>query len=137
MAFSKSLVLMSPMKGKLVLADGSPASGVRLVRRWEWTWTGDEGGDETTTDSAGRFRFESVFGHSLTARLLPHQPSIFQTITADTKTGDVLIWDARKGGYELNGELWGEPLNVVCGLDGLPGPDSQRLFLGTCISANP
>lgn len=137
MALAKSLVLMSPMEGHLVYEDGSPASGIRLTRTWDWAWTGQTGQDETVTDAEGWFHFGVLTGRSMTARFIPHQPDIRQTITARTQTDDVLIWAASKGNYDFNGELRGKSLNVICGINALPGPESRKLFRGTCIAATP
>ena len=132
MVFGKPLVLMSAMEGRLIDADGRPAAGVRLVRSWNWAWPNQQGQDETTTDENGAFRFPAITGRSLTARLLPHEPSIRQRIIAHHPSGPVEIWLARKGNYADNGELQGRPLRVLCSLAG-PPPDDQRLFASLCV----
>lgn len=134
MVFGKSLVLMSAMEGRLIDADGQPAAGIRLVRSWDWAWRNLQGQDETTTDENGAFRFPAVTGRSLTARLLPHEPSIRQRIIAHHASGTVEIWLARKGNYDDNGELRGRPLRVLCDLGNPPG-DNQRLFASLCVEA--
>ena len=132
MVFGKSLVLMSAMEGRLIDADGRPAAGIRLVRSWDWAWRNLQGRDEASTDENGAFRFPAVTGRSLTARLLPHEPSIRQRIIAHHASGTVEIWLARKGNYDDNGELRGRHLRVLCDLAG-PPEDDQRLFASLCI----
>lgn len=133
MALSATLVLMSGMDGRLVSASGAPAANTRLVRTWHWAWTDTRGQDETTTDAQGRFRFPPVTGRSMSARLMPHEPDILQTITAQAASGPVEIWSARKANYRENGELQGQPLHVLCGLNGVPGSDNDRLFNSLCV----
>lgn len=135
MAFLNPLVLMSQMDGTLVRSSGEPAAGVRLVRSWDWAWGNRRGSDETATDAQGRFSFDRVTGRSMTARIMPHQPVIRQIITAETADGAIEIWRARKGDYDDNSELLGDALQVLCGLDALPGPESARLFASQCIRA--
>ncbi|MCC5865553.1 MAG: carboxypeptidase regulatory-like domain-containing protein [Wenzhouxiangella sp.] len=134
MVFGSPLVLMSAMEGRLTDAGSQPAANIRLVRSWDWAWRNLQGQDETTTDEDGFFRFPAVTGNSLTARLLPHEPSVRQRIMAHHPTGPIEIWLARKGNYDDNGELQGRPLRVLCDLADPPG-DDQRLFASLCVAA--
>ena len=133
MALADTLILMSGMEGQLVSSSKEPAANMRLVRTWHWAWTDARGQDETTTDAQGRFRFPPVTGRSMSARFMPHEPDILQTITAQSASGPVEIWSARKSNYLPNGELQGQPLHVLCGLDGVPGSDNDRLFNSLCV----
>lgn len=133
LAFLKPLVLMSPMEGTLIEASGEPVVGVRLVRRWDWVWTNRQGADETVTDEEGKFQFPRVTGSSVTARLLPHEPNVRQIIVAHSPTGEVEIWRAIKGNYEENSELGGDEFQVLCAIDGLPGPEEERLYASQCV----
>lgn len=133
MAFSNSLVLMSELDGQLVGNSGAPAASVRLVRTWEWAWSRQQGSDEATTDTQGRFHFPAVTGRSLSARFFPHEPHIHQRITAYHSDGRTEIWSAIKANYRLNGELGGRPLRLLCGLADVPGDEQDRLFNSQCV----
>lgn len=133
--FPSPHVLMSEMEGRLLNSSDQPAAKVRLVRSWEWSWTGRKGSDETITDEEGRFSFPEVTGRSITARLLPHEPSIVQKVVAELPEGEIEIWRADKTNYRPNGELRGDPLHVVCGLEELPGSEKDRLFASRCVPA--
>ncbi|MGY6587018.1 MAG: DUF6795 domain-containing protein [Wenzhouxiangella sp.] len=130
---ANAMVLMSEMEGKLVDASGEPVAGVRLVRTWDWAWRNRQGSDETVTDAEGQFHFPMVTGRSRTARILPHEPSIRQTITAHHAGGETEIWLAIKRNYEENSELAGRPLRVVCGLTATPDADKERLYASLCV----
>tara|TARA_B100000949_G_scaffold187529_1_gene170065 strand:+ start:135 stop:641 length:507 start_codon:yes stop_codon:yes gene_type:complete len=129
MALGKDYVLMSEMEGQLVLPDGAPAAQIRLERHWKWAWKKSEGTDITSTDAQGRFRFGAVIGHSRSAGILPHEPTVLQEITAFGPGGSSLIWSAQKRNYDPEGEL-GRPLRVRCVLGAEEG--SGPLFWSTC-----
>lgn len=130
---ANAMVLMSEMEGRLVDAAGEPAAGVRLVRTWDWAWRNRQGSDETVTDAQGYFHFPAVTGRSRTARIVPHEPSIRQTITAHHANGETEIWLAIKRNYEANSELAGRPLRVICGLTAVPDADNERLYASRCV----
>lgn len=131
MAFGGSLVLASALEGRLLDGEGGrPVSGVTIKRNWSWAWTNREGSDETVTDSEGRFRFQEVVGRSLTAKFVPHEPSVRQEITAELPGGSLTLLSLQKSNYETNGELGGQPLRIACRTD--LEPDASGFFWGTC-----
>lgn len=133
MAFAKTFVICSPFSGVLVTKGGEPAGGVRVERTWEWGWNAKTGSDVAVTEPDGRFAFPTVTDSSILASILPHQPSVTQSISAHAPHRKVEIWRTDKGNYEMNGELEGRPINVICHLDREPSAD--HLFWGTCEEA--
>ena len=71
--------LFSAVKG-VVLDHGRPVEGAIIERSYKWSWKDQSGGDNTTTDARGAFSLPVIWGHSLSASLLPHEPLISQTI---------------------------------------------------------
>lgn len=137
-AFGSSLVLCSPFNGTLVTSDGSPVSGVRITRTWDWAWAGKSGEDQAVTADDGTFSFGQVNGSSMTARFMPHSPDVRQKITAETASGPLLIYSVSKRNYDLDSEildrgLTGPGINLVCRADVEPSGDGP--FWGTCLPA--
>jgi hypothetical protein len=137
MAFGGGLVLASATEGRLVDGEGAPAAGVTLRRRWSWGWTGAEGEDRAETDAEGRFRFPEVTGSSLTARIMPHEPSVRVEIEAERGEGGPLtLLSYQKATYAAGWEAEAAGLSdfrVVCRIDAEPSDDG--LFWGTCRAA--
>jgi len=138
MAFGKTYILCSPFSGTAITKDGNSILDVEIERKWVWVWVwvwnGNSGLDRTITDKHGKFNFPVVTSSSLTASLLLHEPDISQQITAKTSEGDLEIWYASKKTYELNSEMNGQPIKVLCRLD--KKPSSDGLYWGTCIEDN-
>lgn len=129
MAFGKDRVMCSPIDGTLVMSDGTPAAGLRVERTWEWN--GKSGAAETVTDENGHFTFGTETAKSFLAGFVPHEATIQQTMTVYPETGaPVLIWEAMKRNYDLNGELKGTPLKIRCLADG--EASAEGLFWSTC-----
>ncbi len=131
MAFGKTFILCSHFSGTAVTEEDKPAAGIEIERKWFWSWNDKSGTERTVTDKNGKFEFGVVEGSSFSALFLPHEPNILQTITAHTSNGDVEIWHARKDSYEINSEMDGNPIEVICHLDKEPSPDG--LYWGTCV----
>lgn len=137
-AFGSSLVLCSPFHGTLVTSDGTPVSGVRVTRTWEWIWSGKTGKDQSVTAEDGTFSFDQVNGSSLSARLLPHNPQVRQEVIAETAAGPVMLFGVSKRDYSLDSEIIdrgveGPGINLVCRADVEPSGDGP--FWGTCLPA--
>lgn len=130
MGFGKSLVLCSPFQGRIVDGQGQPVAGIRIERHWVWGWNDKEGNDSAVTDDAGRFQLPLVEGSSFLGSVMPHEPDVRQRIVAHGPNGEVEIWYASKKSYELNSELDGRPVKVVCRIDKEPSDDG--LYWGTC-----
>ncbi|MFO7855086.1 MAG: carboxypeptidase-like regulatory domain-containing protein [Paracoccaceae bacterium] len=136
MAFGGGLVLASATEGRLVDAGGAPAAGVVLRRRWSWGWTGREGEDRAETDAEGRFRFPEVTGSSLSARVMPHEPSVRVEIEAERGDGPLTILSYQKATYAAGWEAESAGLSefrLLCRIDAEPSADG--LFWGTCRAA--
>lgn len=134
MAFGKTVVLFSQFTGRLITEDSEPAANIRVERNWEWGLTGRKGSDETITDQDGRFEFPEITGSSLMA-LMPHEPSITQSIVAHGPSGSVLVYSANKKRYERDAELIGRSLQgpgirLECRID--EEPNDSGPFWGTC-----
>ncbi|WP_196140811.1 DUF6795 domain-containing protein [Aliikangiella sp. G2MR2-5] len=104
--------LFSKMSG-VILMDGKPASGVRLVRTVNLS---SDKVDETTTDENGNFEFPAVFERTIT-KYLPQEFVSNQEIVATYKGNDYRIWSAVKRRPEENVESKGKPLVVTCELN--------------------
>ena len=111
--------LFSAVKG-VVLEHGRPVEGAVIERSYEWAWKQQKGGDSTTTDAQGAFALPVIWGRSLSASLLPHEPNVRQTILIRYAGKSYDAWFVNKGGYEENDELGGRPISVVCRLDSEP-----------------
>ncbi len=133
MAFGRTFVLCSRFVGVLVTEGGKPAPGIKMVRSWNWGWNDRSGRDETVTGPDGRFEFAAVTGKSLTASIAPHEPSVRQEIIAHGARGAVTIWSVNKKNYDMDGELDGRAINVVCRVD--REPSAQGLIWGTCVES--
>jgi len=137
-AFGSSLVLCSPFNGTLITSDGTPVSGARVTRTWEWAWAGKTGSDHSVTAEDGTFSFDQVNGSSMTARIMPHNPDVRQEVIAETDSGPVLLYSVSKRNYDLDSEivdrgLEGPGINLVCRADEEPSADGP--FWGTCVPA--
>ncbi|MEM6487230.1 MAG: DUF6795 domain-containing protein [Pseudomonadota bacterium] len=130
-AMAKEIVLFSAVDGRLVHADGSPATGVRISRNWRRG--SREAGDEATTDGTGRFAFPEIAETpGFFASLLPGSEPTVQRMTAHAESGDVLLWQAIKNSPERHAELEGKPTKIVCRVDAEPGDGG--LYWGTCVA---
>ena len=134
MAFG-SLVLCSKFNGKLITKQGEPVAGVKVTRKWHWSWNDKRGSSQTITDEQGNFVFDEVTGSSITARLLPHEPGIVTEIFAQSDDGELLLFSVDKSNYEAGSELDvvgldGDELTLHCRID--KKPDGEGLFWGTC-----
>lgn len=130
MGFAKTLVLFSDVSGQLVNGDGSPAAGITLERKWTWALKNKSGTDSTITDADGNFAFGPVTTKSLSAGIIPHQPTTHQEISAKSDAGTIVIWSNSKLNYDLHGEYEGKPLRMQCRADA--EPNSTGEFWGTC-----
>jgi len=110
--------LFSAVTG-VVLDHGKPVEGAVIERSYEWSWKNQKGGDQAATDAEGAFSLPVIWGRSLSASLLPHEPNVRQTllITYQGKTYDG--WFFNKGDYRENDEL-GRPIRLVCRLESEP-----------------
>jgi hypothetical protein len=109
-------VIWSAMKGR-VLLNGQPAAGAVLKRDFKWAWANEHGIDETTTNAAGEFSFESIERTSILGSILPHEPVIRQVMTVNYKGVEYNAWANYKHDYDANSENGGRPIVVTCRLE--------------------
>ena len=110
-----ALILFSEVRGT-VLQHGQPVAHARVSREYRWAWKQHTGVDETTTDGQGRFHFPAIAGRSFTARWLPHEPSVRQTITVEFAGRRHPVWAHDKANSRDHGEIGG-PIVLTCPLD--------------------
>lgn len=138
MAF-RTLVLASPLAGRLVDGADRPLSGVTVARSWQDAYSGDAGTEESVTDGQGRFAFGEILGSGVLAGVVPHTPSITQRVEALLPGGPRLLLALDKHNYEPNGEIR-EPahrdggIRVTCRADA--EPSDRGWYWGTCILDN-
>lgn len=110
--------LFSAVSG-VVLEYGKRVEGAVIERSYEWSWKQQNGGDSTTTDALGAFSLPVIWGRSLSASLLPHEPNVRQTILIRYRGKTYDAWFFNKGDYEENDELR-RPIRLVCRLESQP-----------------
>ena len=120
--------ICSPMTGRLVHPDGSPAADIEIRR--DWSWHGKSGSDRTETDAQGRFSFGAVPARRGFFGWLPMEDATSQRFYALLPGGEfnfLYIPDRSLGpGHETSGK----PFDVRCrvGVD----PDGDGFHWGTC-----
>lgn len=123
MIFAKPLVLFSAIDGRVTRA-GQPVAGARIERSYLWHWKDRRSKDEALTDSLGRFHFDPVTDSSFTARLVPHEPLVQQTLVIRLDGQEYLAWKYSKHNYADGGRGPGRALHLACELD---NPESYHL----------
>ena len=113
------MVIFSPVNGK-VLLNGSPVAGAVVEREWKWAWKDETGSDRAATAADGQFTLPLVERGSLLGSLLPHTPSVRQTILIKHEGKRYKAWMFDKEDYKLNGELQGKPIRITCRLETQP-----------------
>ncbi len=129
MGFSK--VLFSKVHG-VVLNNGKPVPNVVVKRFFNFGWTNEEKTDTTKTDKDGNFDFPIITRFSLATSVVPHEPSIAQTINVDFEGKDYLLWAFTKSNYDENGELKGKAIDLICELTREPAYDKASGVVGNC-----
>lgn len=123
------MCLFSAVHG-VVLDHGQPVAGATIERSYKWAWNGKKGGDQTTTDAAGKFALPVIWGSSFTGSILPHEPFIDQTILIKHGGKSYDAWLLFKRSYRENSELDGRPIDLVCRLEA--EPDRHGEVFGIC-----
>ena len=113
------MVLFSALQGKVLLA-GKPVAGATVEREFVWGWKDETGRDSAITDGGGGFSLPPVVRNSVLGALLPHEPSIRQTILIKHGGQTYKAWMFDKGNYDDNGELSGKPIVMTCRLETTP-----------------
>jgi hypothetical protein len=113
------MVIFSAVSGK-VLHDGKPVAGALIEREWKWAWKDEAGADRVITAPDGSFSLPMVERSSLLGSLLPHTPSVRQTILIKHAGTTYKAWMFDKEEYANNGELKGKPIRITCRLENQP-----------------
>jgi hypothetical protein len=130
-AMSVTKTLFSKVHG-VVLNHGKPVPDAVITRSYNFGWTDEEKTESTTAARDGSFHFERVSRFSLATSLIPHEPSVSQTIKIHHDGKEYIAWHLLKHNYEDNGELGGKPINIVCELTRAPDIDPQTKVAGIC-----
>lgn len=114
------MVIFSEVHGQ-VLEAGKPVAGATVARSWDWAWGKEKSGDKTVTDAQGRFSLPLVTRRSFLGSILPHEPSVWQTMTV-TRGGETIdVWKVMRRNYLPGGEpdpaKGGGAIRVECHLD--------------------
>lgn len=129
MGMFSEVVLFSDVEG-VVLKDGIPAEGVEIVQEITYQEPGKMAPRMVKTGAGGRFALARVTTTPGLSRLLPAQPSILQRLVIRYKGVEYEGWRHNKNSYELNSELSGRPLRLVCELAN--APDFEGTHYGIC-----
>ena len=110
------LVLFSEVHGT-VLKEGKPVEGAQLTQTVVWSDNKDEiAPQHAVTDRNGAFSFPVIERKAGLLRMVPHQPVMLQKIMIDYQGVQYTAWRHTKDSYEVNSEMGGKPLNLVCEL---------------------
>lgn len=118
MAFGK-VSLCSEMQG-ILLNNGTPVANAKVTRRINWHWGNSDQIESTTTNDQGKFTFPAKTASSFTAKLIPHEPVIEQTVMFNVDGTDYEGWIYAKHNYDDLGELQGKALSFNCELSEEP-----------------
>lgn len=124
-------VMFSAVQG-VVLKDGKPLPGVKVVRTFNWAWNDATQKDEATTDTNGKFRFETAKRLSLITSIFPHEPVIDQEIIIHYENKQYTAWFFAKRNYEENGELSGKKISIKCDINTPEGYNLGNKVWGIC-----
>ncbi len=120
--------IASGFEGRVTF-EGKPASGARIVRKFNWK---DEKGEteETIADKDGRFSFPSHWG--VFRRVLPVEVYSFQDIFVYYNDQKYQVWGTAKRDKNEYSEFGSKPKNFRCELtDELRRVDVPHGFVGT------
>jgi hypothetical protein len=123
------LYLFSPVTGR-VIHNGVPVAGAKIERTYNWVWKNETRSDSTTTDGAGQFQLPAITRLSLWGSLVPHDPYVEQRIDILANNVKYTAFQAIRRNYEVNYELDGAPMKLVCRLE-QPATVKER-FGGIC-----
>ena len=129
MGMFSELVLFSDVEG-VVLNGGVPVEGVEIVQEITYQEPGKIPPRTVTTGARGHFALTRVNTGSGLSRILPGQPSILQRLVIRHNGVEYEGWRHNKNSYEINSELGGRPLRLVCELAN--APDFEGKHYGIC-----
>lgn len=126
------LVLFSEVHGT-VLKEGKPVAGAELTQTVVWSDNKDEiPSRHAVTDANGAFSFQVIEHKAGVLRIVPHQPVMLQKIIISYQGVEYTAWRHTKDSYDLNSEMNGKPINLVCELT--REPDFEGTHYGICTA---
>ncbi len=128
-----SKVMFSEVQG-MVLKDGKPVAGAKVVRSYKWAWNDAKQKDEVITDASGKFRFKIAKRMSLITSIFPHEPVVNQEIIIHYGNKQYKAWFFFKRDYEENSELNGKPINIKCEISTEEGYHLGNKVWGICTA---
>ena len=123
------LVLFSEVNG-VVLKDGVPVGGAEVVQKIDVSKPNNVPPRSVVTDANGAFAFDTVSRSAGLRRMIPHEPSISQRLIIKYDGVEYEGWHHGKHSYEMNSELGGRALKLVCDLS--TKPDFEGKHYGIC-----
>ena len=137
--YTKNLVIVPEVNGVLVDDDMNPVANTEIVRSWHWAWANQSGQDIVVTQDDGSFSMPAVYGKSVTAQVLPHEPNIRVSLAAKLEDETKEFFTMRKAEYTLTDvrhNMKVRPLHIRCGVQSLPGDEDDMVFNSTCVFLN-
>lgn len=129
MGMFSELVLFSEVEG-VVLKDGVPVEGAEIVQEITYEEPGKIPAKTVQTGADGRFALARVTTGAGLSRVIPGQPSILQRLMIRHNGVEYEGWRHNKNSYELNSELAGRSLRLICELAN--APDFEGKHYGIC-----
>jgi hypothetical protein len=124
------LVLFSEVHGT-VLKEGKPVEGAELVQTVVWSDNKNEiPAQHAVTDVNGAFSFQIIEHKAGLLRMVPHQPVMLEKIMIHYQGVEYTAWRHTKDSYDLNSEMGGKSINLVCELT--RQPDFEGTHYGIC-----
>ncbi|NJN48187.1 MAG: hypothetical protein HC808_18805 [Candidatus Competibacteraceae bacterium] len=133
MGLFSELVLFSDVEG-VVLKDGVPVEGAEIMQEITYQEPGKIPSKTVETTPNGRFTLARVTRGSGLSRIIPGQPSILQRLVIRYDGKEYEGWRHNKNSYELNSELAGQPLRLICELANTP--EFEGKHYGICRVAS-
>jgi hypothetical protein len=123
------LVLFSDVEG-VVMKEGVPVAGAEIVQEITYQEPGKIPARTVQTGADGRFTLARVTTSAGLSRIIPGQPSILQRLMIRYNGVEYEGWRHNKNSYEINSELDGRSLRLVCELANTP--DFEGKHYGIC-----
>ena len=129
MGMFSELVLFSDVEG-VVMKEGVPVAGAEIVQEITYQEPGKIPVRTIRTGADGRFTLARVTTGAGLSRIIPGQPSVRQRLMIRHNGIEYEGWRHNKNSYELNSELDGRSLRLVCELSNTP--DFEGKHYGIC-----
>jgi hypothetical protein len=131
MSFKKCM--FSEVEG-IVIQGGKPLEGATIERSYRWALPGSGKQETTQSNKDGHFHFPVMYHDgifpSFFSSIIPHEPVITQDITIRYNEKEYEAYLFSKRDYDLNSELDGVKLKLICDLD--KEASREGGFYGVC-----